>query len=186
MRASSNLARRLSALGYTVEVAEHGFRLREVPAAIEEIYSVRSKEIATAKELLKEGYTVRQLSDALRGRSVQEKSELWITGKIRELLGVPELPADRRIDEHDLNEQAWLGTRRPKEITTTTSLRTNVEKKFRENGFDMFVVPKARSEGVAPMDLDKGIEPGGQAVFERESIGRGDHLGGEIVRLAPG
>src|SRR4029077_13351597 len=33
---------------------------------------------------LKEGYTVRQLGDALRGRSVQEKSELWITGKIRE------------------------------------------------------------------------------------------------------
>jgi hypothetical protein len=95
------------------------------------------KGIATAKELLKDGYRIQQLSDALRGRSVQEKSEMWITGKIRELLGVPELPADRRIDEHDLNEQAWLVTRRPKEITTTTSLRTNVEKKFRENGFDM-------------------------------------------------
>ncbi len=185
-RIHNNLARRLSVLGYTIEVAEHGFRLREIPAAIEEIYSVRKKEIATAKELLKDGYTIRQLSDALRDRSVQEKSELWITGKIRELLGVPELPADRRIDEHDLNEQAWLVTRRPKEITTTTSLRTNVEKKFRENGFDMFVVPKARSEWVAPMDLDKVIEQGVQAVFERESIVRVDHLVGEIVRLAPG
>jgi hypothetical protein len=71
-------------------------------------------------------------------------------------------------------------------ITTTTSLRTNVEKKFRENGFDMFVVPKARSEWVAPMDLDKVIEQGVQAVFERESIVRVDHLVGEIVRLAPG
>ena len=57
-RIHNNLARRLSALGYTVEVAEHGFRLREIPVAIEEIYSVRSKEIATAKELLREGYTV--------------------------------------------------------------------------------------------------------------------------------
>src|SRR5260370_27401484 len=54
-RIHNNLPRRLSALGYTVEVAEHGFRLREVPVAIEEFYSVRSKEIATAKELLKEG-----------------------------------------------------------------------------------------------------------------------------------
>ena len=88
-RIHNNLARRLSALGYTVEVAEHGFRLREVPVAIEEFYSVRSKEIATAKELLKEGYTVRQLGEALQGRSVAEKSQLWVTGKIRELLGEP-------------------------------------------------------------------------------------------------
>jgi conjugative relaxase-like TrwC/TraI family protein len=74
-RIHNNLARRLSALGYTVEVAEYGFRVREVPVAIEEIYSVRSKEIATAKELLKEGYTVRQLGEALEERSVAEKSE---------------------------------------------------------------------------------------------------------------
>ncbi len=81
---------------------------------------MRSKEIGTAKELLREGYTVRQLGNTLRGRSVQEKSELWVTGKIGELLGRPELPAARRIDEHDLNEQAWLVTRRPKEVTTIT------------------------------------------------------------------
>jgi conjugative relaxase-like TrwC/TraI family protein len=185
-RIHNNLARRLSALGYTVEVAEHGFRLREIPAAIEEIYSVRSKEIATAKELLREGYTVRQLGDALRGRSVQEKSELWVTGKIGELLGRPELPATRRIDEHDLNEQAWLITRRPKEVTTTTELRTNVEQTFRENGCEMFVAPHARSEPVVTMDLDKVMDQGVQAGFERESIVRTDHLVGEIVRLAPG
>src|SRR5258708_35454919 len=34
-RIHNNLARRLSALGYTVEVAEHGFRLRDIPAPIE-------------------------------------------------------------------------------------------------------------------------------------------------------
>jgi conjugative relaxase-like TrwC/TraI family protein len=54
-RIHSNLARRLSTLGYMIEVAEHGFRLREIPATVERIYSIRSKEIATAKELLKEG-----------------------------------------------------------------------------------------------------------------------------------
>jgi hypothetical protein len=135
-------------LGYTVEVAEHGFRLREIPMPIEETYSVRSKEIATAKELLKEGYTVRQLGEASRGQSIAEKSELWVTGKIRELLGQPELSVNRAIDEHDLNEQAWLVTRRPKEITTTVELQGNVEATFRENGFEMFVVPEARSEPV--------------------------------------
>jgi conjugative relaxase-like TrwC/TraI family protein len=185
-RIHNNLARRLSTLGYTVEVAEHGFRLREIPAPIEEIYSIRNKEIVTAKELLRDGYTVHQLGDALRYRSVKEKSELWVSGRIRELLGIPKLPSDRSIDEHDLNEQAWLVTRRPKEIATTTELKANVETTFRENGFEMFVAPGAPSEPVVSMDLEKVIGQGIQAVFERESIVRVDHLVGEIVRLAPG
>jgi conjugative relaxase-like TrwC/TraI family protein len=185
-RIHNNLARRLSALGYTVEVAKHGFRLREIPVAIEEIYSVRNKEISTAKELLKKGYTVQQLGDALRGRSVVEKSELWVTGKIRELLGEPGLPEDRAIDEYDLNEQAWLVTRRPKEIMTTVELRANVEAAFRENGFEIFVAPEAPSEPVATLSLDQVIDQGVRAVFERESIVRTDLLVGEIVRLAPG
>jgi conjugative relaxase-like TrwC/TraI family protein len=185
-RIHNNLARRLSALGYTVEVAERGFRLREIPAPIEEIYSVRNKEIATAKELLREGYTVHQLGDALRDRPVNEKSELWVSGRIRELLGAPKLPSDRSIDEHDLNEQAWLVTRRPKEIATTAELKANVETTFRENGFEMFVAPGASSEPVVSLDLEKVINQGVEAVFERESIVRVDHLVGEIVRLAPG
>ncbi len=185
-RVHNNLARRLTLLGYTVEVAEHGFRLREIPAPIEEIYSVRSKEIATAKELLREGYTVRQLGGALRGLSVEEKSELWISGKIRELLGAPDLPVDRTIDQHDLNEQAWLVTRRPKEITTTAELRTGVETAFDENGFEIFVTPEARSEPVVTMELEKVVDQGVQAAFERESIVCLDHLVGETVRLAPG
>jgi conjugative relaxase-like TrwC/TraI family protein len=185
-RIHNSLAHRLSALGYTVEVAEHGFRLRDIPAPIEEIYSVRNREIATAKELLREGYTVQQLGDALRDRQVKEKSELWVSGKIRELLSTPRLPVNRSIDEHDLNEQAWLVTRRPKEITTTAELRANVQTTFRENGFEVFVAPEARSEPTVSMDLEKVINQGVEAVFERESIVRLDHLIGEIVRLAPG
>ena len=102
-RIHNNLARKLSALGYTVEVAEHGFRLREIPAMIEEIYSVRSKEITTAKELLKEGYTVRQLGDALRDRPVKEKSELWVSAKIRELLGCELIDLDGIAGYSDLD-----------------------------------------------------------------------------------
>jgi conjugative relaxase-like TrwC/TraI family protein len=185
-RIHNNLAQRLSALGYTVEVAEHGFRLRDIPAPIEEIYSVRNREIATAKELLREGYTVQQLGDALRDRPVKEKSELWVSGRIRELLGAPKLPSDRSIDEHDLNEQAWLVTRRPKEIATTTELKANVETTFRESGLKMFVAPEARSEPAVSMDLEKVIKQGVEAVFERESIVRVDHFVGEIIRLAPG
>jgi conjugative relaxase-like TrwC/TraI family protein len=185
-RIHNGFARRLSSLGYTVEVAEHGFRLRDIPAPIEEIYSIRSKEIATAKELLREGYTVHQLGDALRDRSVKEKSELWVSGRIREFLGAPKLPSDRSIDEHDLNEQAWLVTRRPKEIATTAELKANVETTFRESGFEMFVAPEARSEPAVSMGLEKVINQGAEAVFERESIVRVDQLVGEIVRLAPG
>jgi hypothetical protein len=185
-RIHKNLARRLSALGYTVEVAEHGFRLRDIPAPVEEIYSVRNREIITAKELLREGYTVHQLGDALRERPVKEKSELWVSGRIRELLAAPKLPSVRSIDEHDLNEQAWLITRRPKEIATTAELKANVETTFLENGFEMFVAPEARLEAAVSMDLERVINQGVHAVFERESIVRVDHLVGEIVRLAPG
>lgn len=185
-RIHNNLARRLSSLGYTVEVAEHGFRLRDIPAPIEEIYSVRNKEIATAKELLREGYTVQQLGDALRDRPVKEKSELWVSGRIRDSLGAPKLPSDRSIDEHDLNEQAWLVTRRPKEMATTAELKANVETTFRERGFEMFIAPEARNEPAVSMGLEKVINQGVEAVFERESIVRADHLVGEIVRLAPG
>jgi conjugative relaxase-like TrwC/TraI family protein len=190
-RIHNNLAERLGALGYTVETAKHGFRLREIPSSIEEIYSVRSREIDTAKELLKEGYTVKQMGEALRGRSVEEKSGLWVSGKIRELLGEPELARDRSIDEHDLNEQAWLVTRRPKEIASTAELRSKVTKAFRQNGFEMFVAPvsgqgAARPEPEAKLDADAVVDQGVQAVFEREWMVRTDHLISEIVRLAPG
>src|ERR1700756_5230266 len=121
-----------------------------------------------------------------RGGLSPRKSELWVTGEIRELLGEPELPQDRAIDEHDLNEQAWLVTRCPKEVTTTAELRANVERTFQENAFEMFVAPEARSEPVVTIDLDKVINQGVQAVFERESFVRTDLLAGEIVRLAPG
>jgi hypothetical protein len=178
-RIHNTLARRLSALGYTVEVAEHGFRLRDIPAPIEEIYSVRSREIATAKELLRDGYTVRQLGDVLRDRPVKEKSELWVSERIRELLGVPRLPSDRSIDEHDLNEQAWLVTRRPKEIATTAELKANVERTFREYELEMAVAPEAGNEPAASMDLEKVVNQGVEAVlkdnaeFVRRKVG--DH-----------
>src|ERR1700751_6121690 len=111
-----------------------------------------TKKIPAAKELLREGYTVQQLGQALRDRPVKEKSELWVSGRIRELLGDPKLPSDRSIDEHDLNEQAWLVTRRPKEIATTAELKANVEKIFRESGLEMFVAPEARSEPAVSID----------------------------------
>jgi hypothetical protein len=50
----------------------------------------------------------------------------------------------------------------------------------------MFVAPEARSEPAVTIDLDKVINQGVRAVFERESIVRTDLLVGEIERLAPG
>jgi conjugative relaxase-like TrwC/TraI family protein len=185
-RIHNNLARRLGGLGYTVEVAEHGFRLREVPAPVEEIHSIRGREIQTAKKFLKEGFTSEQLLSALVGKSLDEKSQLWASGGIGDLLkNTPPGPPPERED-HEIDYQAWFITRRPKEITSAPELRTAVRRSFEGNGFDVFVAPEEKRERVVPMDLSKVIEQGVQAVFERESIVRVDHLVGEIVRLAPG
>jgi hypothetical protein len=185
-RIHNNLARRLNALGYSVEVAEHGFRLREIPIAIEEIHSVRGREIQTAKELLKEGYTSEQLLSVLAGKTLDEKSRIWASGSIRDLLeGIHPGPPPESED-HQIDYQAWFITRRPKEITSTAELREKVRDSFRENGFEMFVAPEARSEPVVTIGLDKVIDQGVRGVFERESIVRTDLLLGEIVRLAPG
>jgi conjugative relaxase-like TrwC/TraI family protein len=185
-RIQNNLARRLGGLGYTVEVAEHGFRLREIPTPIEEVHSIRGREIQTAKELLKEGYTSEQLLSVLSSKSLDEKSRLWMSGGIGDLLkNTPPGPPPERED-HEIDYQAWFITRRPKEITSTAELRTMVGRSFEENGFDVFVAREEQRERVVPMDLSKLIEQGVRAVFERESIVRVDHLVGEIVRLAPG
>ncbi len=185
-RIHNNLARRLGGLGYTVEVAEHGFRLREIPAPVEEIHSIRGREIRTAKKFLREGYTSEQLLSALAGKSLDEKSQLWASGGIGDLLkNTPPGPPLERED-HEIDYQAWFITRRPKEITSAAELRTAVRRSFEGNGFDVFVAPEEKRERVVPMDLNKVIEQGVQAVFGRESIVRVDHLVGEIVRLAPG
>jgi len=185
-RIHNNLARRLNALGFNVEVAEHGFRLREIPVAIQEIHSVRSREIQTAKELLKEGYTSEQLLSVLAGKTLDEKSRIWASGAIRDLVqGIYSCPPPESED-YQIDYQAWFITRRPKEITSTAELRTKVRDSFHENGFEMFVAPEARSEPVESVALDKVIDQGVRAVFERESVVRTDLLLGEIVRLAPG
>jgi len=185
-RIHNNLARRLNTFGYTVEVAEHGFRLREIPPAVEEIHSVRSREIQTAKELLKDGYTSEQLLSALSGKTLDEKSRLWASGRIRDLLQGVQADPPPEAEDYQIDYQAWFITRRPKEITSTAELRTKVEDSFRQNGFEMFVVPEARSAALVTVALDKVVDQGVQAVFERESIVRTDLLVGEIVRLAPG
>src|SRR5260221_314158 len=161
-------------------------RLGEIPVAIEEIHSVRSREIQTAKELLKEGYTSEQLLSVLAGKTMDEKSRIWASGAIRDLLqGIYPGPPPESED-HQIDYQAWFITRRPKEITSTAELRANVRDSFQENAFETFVAPEARREPAVTIGLDEVIEQGVRAVFERESIVRTDLLVGEIVRLAPG
>jgi conjugative relaxase-like TrwC/TraI family protein len=185
-RIHNNLARRLNTLGYTVEVAQHGFRLREIPVLIEGIHSVRSSEIQTAKELLKEGYTSEQLLAVLAGKTLDEKSRLWASGGIRDLLQAVHSGPPPESEGHEIDYQAWFITRRPKEITSTEGLRSKVGDSFRENRFEMFAPPEARTEAAVTIGLDKVIDQGVRAVFERESIVRTDLVLGEIVRLAPG
>jgi conjugative relaxase-like TrwC/TraI family protein len=185
-RIQNNLAARCYRLGYTVEVAAHGFRLREIPLEIEEIHSVRTKEIRTARALLRDGYTTEQLNQALNGLNVEEKSELWLSGEIRERLGRPDLSPARLIDEHDLDEQAWVVTRRPKENSSPEQVRRKVEQSFQDLGFGVPNVSECRTGSLEKSTLQDVIDQGVQAVFEREDVVRTEHLIGEIVRLAPG
>jgi conjugative relaxase-like TrwC/TraI family protein len=185
-RIHNNLAARLSSLGYTLETAKHGFRLREIPAAVEETLSVRSREIATAKELLKEGYKSEQLLSVLAGRSLDEKSQFWASGTIRDLLEDIRPGPTPEAEDHEIDYQAWFITRRPKEIASTAELRAKLAETFHKVGCKMFVVPEARSEPEAKMDVGKVIDQGVQAVFEREWMVRTDELISESVRLAPG
>jgi conjugative relaxase-like TrwC/TraI family protein len=192
-RIHNTLAARLSQLGYTVEVAQHGFRLREIPFLVEEVHNTRNKEIKTATQVLRDGYTVKQLCAVLKGSSVEERSQLWTSGKIRALLAKPELSPVRKVDDYDIDEQAWMITRRPKEIMSPQELREKVERSFHDLGF---VVPNAPSLVRAPLhsiataqlheSLEKAINEGTTACFARETIVPLDKLIGEIVRLAPG
>jgi conjugative relaxase-like TrwC/TraI family protein len=192
-RIHNTLAARLSRLGYTVEVAQHGFRLREIPSLVEEIHNTRNKEIKTAAQLLRDGYTVKQLSAVLKGHSPEERSDLWISGKIRSQLGKPELSPVRKIDEYDLDEQAWLITRRPKEIISPEELKERVERSFCDLGFAVRNIPQRvqtifRSRATQPANelLEQAIKEGTAACFARETVVPQDKLIGEIVRLSPG
>jgi AAA domain len=169
-----------------VETAKHGFRLREIPAAVEENLSVRSKEIATAKELLKQGYTSEQLLSVLAGRSLDEKSQLWASGTVRDLLEDIRPGPAPEAEDHEIDYQAWFITRRPKEIASTAELQAKLAETLHKAGCEIFVAPEARSEPEAKMDVSKVIDQGAQTVFEREWMVRTDELVGEIVRLAPG
>jgi conjugative relaxase-like TrwC/TraI family protein len=185
-RIINNLAARCARLGYTVETAPHAFRLREIPLEVERAHSVRSREIQTAKRLLAKGYTVEQLTQALRGLNIEEKSELWVTGRIQDRLEIPGLPSARKVNEYDLDEQAWLVTRRPKEHSSREDIRTKVQQSFRQAGFEFPKPPVRTAEPPAREDLKSVISQGLKSVFERETVVRLDDLVGEIVRLAPG
>jgi hypothetical protein len=90
------------------------------------------------------------------------------------------------IDEHDLDEQAWVVTRRPKEISSPEQVRSSVEQSFRDFGLDSPKVPDCRTGTSGKIALQLAIDQGVEAVFEREDVVRTEHLIGEIVRLAPG
>lgn len=192
-RIHNTLAARLSQLGYTVEVAQHGFRLREIPFLVEEVHNTRNKEIKTATQLLRDGYTVKQLGAVLKAYSAEDRSELWISGKIRSLLGTPELSPVRKIDDYDIDEQAWLITRRPKEIMSPQELRERVERSFHDLGFVVPQVPSPvrtpfRTRATYPLyeSVEQAIKEGTSACFAHETVVPLDKLIGEIVRLAPG
>jgi AAA domain len=122
----------------------------------------------------------------LAGRSLDEKSQLWASGTIRDLLeDISPGPAPE-AEDYEIDYQAWFITRRPKEIASTAELQAKLGETFHKVGCEMFVAPEARLEPEAKMDVGNVIDQGVQALFEREWMVRTDELISEIVRLAPG
>src|ERR1700739_2649209 len=114
---------------------------------------------------------------------MDEKSQFWASGTIRDLLEDVRPGPAPEAEDHEIDYQAWFITRRPKEIASTAELQAKLEETFHKAGCEMFVAPEARSEPEAKMDVGKVIDQGVQAVFEREWMVRTDALGGEIGPL---
>ncbi len=192
-RIHNNLAARCVALGYGIEVAEHGFALCEIPREAIELFSERSRQIATAKELLRSGYSVAQIQGAAaRLDNVRGEVFLDLAQMRAQLASLVPANGKRRLSEHVLDAEAVLLTRPPKQHTAPETLRADVAQRLAAAGITI-EVPKPAAPTVpslAPEDrsalIDRVIEQATVQVFERESVVRLDQLVGEAVRLAPG
>ncbi len=138
-RIHNNLARRCAALGYSVEVAANGFALREVSREVTDLFSTRSRQVATAKELLRDGYSVAQLQAAADRVGNVRGSAYLDAGKLRAaLVGVGPKNRPNR-PKHALDAEAVLLTRPTKEQITGETLREDVAARLAAAGLSVQV-----------------------------------------------
>ena len=138
-RMHNNLARRCAGLGYLVEVAANGFALREVSREVTDLFSTRTRQVATAKELLREGYSVVQLQ-AAAGRVGNVRGSAYLdAGKLRVALADVGPKNRPNRPRHVLDAEAVLLTRPTKEQITGETLREDVAARLATAGLSVQV-----------------------------------------------
>ena len=148
-RIHNNLARRCAGLGYSVEVAANGFALREVSREATELFCSRSRQVATAKELLRLGYSVPQLQAAASRLGNVRGSAYLDAAILRAALGnlAPKNRSNR--PKHALDAEAVLLTRPSKEQITAATLREDVAARLAAAGLTV-EVPSSPAPSMAP------------------------------------
>ncbi len=183
-RIHNNLATRAASLGYTVEVAKKGFGLQEVPTEAVELFSIRHRQVAVARQLLQEGYKARTLGDViegLRSRGVPQHLESY--SEMKKLLG----PADGKpMADLPAEETAVLLTRPPKTEISAETLTANTKARLEQAGLTIEIPPANAIPKKPSVDLPSVLNQALKAAFNHESVIRLDELIGNAMRLAPG
>lgn len=181
-RIHNNLARRCADMGYTVEVAENGFALGEVPREAVELFSSRHRQVEAVRRLLTDGHSVNSVKALIT--SLRQTGGESILGNYEELakrLGRASGPA---MSHRMADENAVLLTRPEKVEIDSTELASRTLAMLREAG--LAVRPPRETPVPVTADLGSAIAAGVAAVFEKQSVARLDELVGTIARLAPG
>lgn len=180
-RIHNNLASRAAALGYHVEVAEHGFALAEVPREALDLFSERSKQIEAVEKLLIEGYTIPQLKARIAALNAAGKP--LVDSSLRHGLTAPTGPP---MTAFRANETAVLMTRPEKIDITSAKLKENTLQRLNNAGLAVAIPSPVAFPVISSLNLAEAIQQGVKAVFDKQSVARLDELVGEVVRLAPG
>lgn len=180
-RIHNNLASRVSALGYHVEVAEHGFALAEVPREAIDLFSERHKQVEAVKRLLIEGYTPPALEGRIAALNALGQPLSYETIRA----GLP-APQGRSMSGFTADQTAVLLTRPEKVEITSLRLKENTLEKLKTAGLAVTVPSPHAGSIESSLSIPQAIEQGITAVFAKDSVVRLDELVGEVVRLAPG
>ncbi|MES2704978.1 MAG: MobF family relaxase [Verrucomicrobiota bacterium] len=183
-RIHNNLAARAASLGYNVEVAQNGFGLREVPVEAVELFSIRHRQVAAARQLLREGHSAKALGTVMDGLRERGKPHLLESyAEMKKLLG----PADARpMADLPAEETAVLLTRPPKTEISAATLTANTGARLQKAGLNVAVPAPGAAPARPSVDLPVVLNQALAAAFDHEAVIRLDELIGSAARLAPG
>jgi conjugative relaxase-like TrwC/TraI family protein len=183
-RIHNNLAARAASLGYTVEVAQNGFGLREVPVEAVELFSIRHRQVATARQLLQEGHSVQSLRDTVETLRQSGRAHLMESyADMKRLLGPPD---GKPMADLPAEETAVLLTRPPKTEISAETLTAETKARLQRAGLSVLIPPPGAAPVKPAVDLPLVLNQALAAAFDHEAVVRLDELIGNAARLAPG